>query len=175
MNFRNQRRRGSGVPYIAHLLGVSSLVMEYGGDEDEAIAALLHDAVEDQGGSKTLELIREQFGDRVADIVEGCSDSFDGEPKLPWRERKEQYLVSLTEASQSVQLVALADKFHNLQCTVADYEQIGDEVWDRFAGKKKGMLWYYESLSNIPWTSRLLCDHFCGLLSDFKESGVEVQ
>ncbi|ANV84510.1 phosphohydrolase [Picosynechococcus sp. PCC 7003] len=146
---RTQIRKGSGTPYIAHLLGVASLVLEAGGDEDEAIAALLHDAIEDQGGLKTRDLIREKFGDRVTEIVEGCSDSFDGEKKKPWRERKEAYLQHLTTASASVHLVSMADKLYNAQSILRDYQRIGEILWTRFKGKKEGTLWYYNSLLAI--------------------------
>ena len=143
---RKQIRKGSGTPYIAHLLGVASLVLEAGGDEDEAIAALLHDAVEDQGGIKTRDEIYEKFGDRVTAIVVGCSDSFDGEPKPPWRERKETYVNHFQSASKSTQLVSMADKLYNLQSILKDYRKIGDELWNRFRGKKAGTLWYYHAL-----------------------------
>jgi (p)ppGpp synthase/HD superfamily hydrolase len=146
---REQIRKGSGTPYIAHLLGVASLVLEAGGDEDEAIAALLHDALEDQGGLKTRDLIREKFGDRVTAIVEGCSDSFDGEIKLPWRQRKEAYLAHLKTASASVRLVSMADKLYNAQSILKDYRVIGDDLWDRFKGKKDGTIWYYKSLIQV--------------------------
>ncbi|AMA09553.1 HD domain-containing protein [Picosynechococcus sp. PCC 73109] len=146
---RQQVRKGSGVPYVAHLLGVASLVLEAGGDEDEAIAALLHDAIEDQGGWETRTLICEKFGERVATIVEGCSDSFDGEKKRPWRERKEAYLQHLRTASASVHLVAMADKLYNAQSILRDYQRIGEALWPRFKGKKEGTLWYYNSLLKI--------------------------
>lgn len=116
---QRQERKGSGVPYVAHVLGVSSLVLEHGGDEDEAIAALLHDAVEDQGGAATLARIAAGFGARVADIVRGCSDSM-GEPKPPWRERKEHYLAHLGSASTSVRLVSSCDKLYNARTILAD-------------------------------------------------------
>lgn len=143
---RSQIRKGSGTPYVAHLLGVASLVLEAGGDEDEAIAALLHDAIEDQGGKHTRDLIRAKFGDRVTAIVEGCSDSFDGEIKPPWRSRKEAYLDHLKTASSSVRLVAMADKLYNAQSILKDYRDIGEELWARFRGKKEGTLWYYHAL-----------------------------
>lgn len=143
---RKQTRKGAGTPYIAHLLGVASLVLEAGGDEDEAIAALLHDAVEDQGGIKTRDEIYEKFGDRVTAIVVGCSDSFDGEAKPPWRERKETYVNHFQSASKSTKLVSMADKLYNLRTLLKDYRQIGDELWDRFQGKKSGTLWYYHAL-----------------------------
>jgi GTP pyrophosphokinase len=140
-----QVRKGTRIPYIAHLLAVTGLVLENGGNEDEAIAALLHDAVEDQGGVKTLERIRKQFGERVAEIVLGCSDT-DQTPKPPWRARKEAYIDHVRNASKSIQLVSLADKVHNARSILADYRIHGDAVWSRFHGGKLGTLWYYRAL-----------------------------
>lgn len=145
---RAQERKSSKVPYVAHILGVSSLVMEYGGDEDEAIAGLLHDAVEDQGGRATLEAIRARFGERVADIVAGCSDSM-GEPKPPWRERKEHYLAHLRVASPSTRLVSACDKLYNARTIVADLRRDGDAVWSRFTGGRDGTIWYYRALAAL--------------------------
>jgi len=141
----NQVRKGVGTPYISHLLAVSSLVLENGGSENEVIAALLHDAVEDQGGKSTLELIRSEFGNEVAAIVSGCSDA-DTIPKPPWRERKEAYLKHLANASPSVRLVSVADKLHNARATLRDYQVLGEELWGRFTGGKDGTLWYFRSL-----------------------------
>lgn len=141
----DQTRKGSGAPYLAHLLAVASLALEYGADEDEAIAALLHDAVEDCGGVPTREAIRQRFGDRVAAIVDGCTES-DRTPKPPWRERKLAYLARLPEASASVRLVSAADKIHNARSLVQDYAIVGESLWERFNGGKKGTLWYYRSL-----------------------------
>jgi GTP pyrophosphokinase len=140
-----QVRKGTSVPYISHLLGVASLVLEQDGDEDEAIAALLHDAAEDQGGKATLDEIRRRLGDRVAEIVEGCTDAFTT-PKPPWRERKEAYLAHLPQASAAVRLVSAADKLHNARTILADYRQLGEALWDRFNGGKEGTLWYYRAL-----------------------------
>ncbi len=140
-----QVRKGTPVPYVSHLLAVSSLVLENGGNEDEAIAALLHDAVEDQGGRPTLEAIRVKFGDRVAGIVEGCTDS-DTTPKPPWKERKVRYLAHLREAPPEVRLVASADKLHNARCVLADYRAVGDELWKRFTAPKAETLWYYREV-----------------------------
>jgi GTP pyrophosphokinase len=141
----SQLRKGGDVPYVAHLLATASLVLEYGGNEDEAIAGLLHDAVEDQGGEPTLEKIRRRFGDDVAEIVLGCSDSTTV-PKPPWRERKERYLAHLSDASKSVRLVLAADKLHNARSIVKDYRLLGESLWERFNGGKAGTLWYYRSL-----------------------------
>lgn len=143
-----QIRKGTSIPYISHLLGVTSLVLEDGGDEDEAIAALLHDAVEDQGGRETLELIRGKFGERVAEIVLACSDS-DTLPKPPWRERKERYIAHLRQASPSVVRVSLADKIHNARDIVMSYRKSGESVWERFKGGKEGTLWYYTTLAQV--------------------------
>ncbi len=142
-----QIRKGSGVPYIAHLLGVASLALEYGATEDEAIAALLHDAIEDQGGASTREKIRARFGDNVTAIVDGCTDS-DAIPKPPWQERKEAYLKHLQTGSASVRLVSAADKLYNARSILKDYRILGDELWSRFHGKKEGTLWYYRALVN---------------------------
>ena len=147
---QNQRRKGTGIPYIAHVLGVASLAIEYGATEDEAIAALLHDAAEDGGGEATLAEIRASFGDAVADIVLGCSDSLveDPEDKLPWRDRKENYLAHLENASSSVCLVSAADKLHNVRSIMRDYREHGEEIWERFQGRRDGTLWYYETVAD---------------------------
>jgi len=142
---RSQRRKGSPVPYVAHLLGVTSIVLQYGGNEDEAIAALLHDAVEDQGGEPVLREIERRFGDAVAAIVAGCTDSM-VQPRPPWRERKEAYLAHLPHASESVRRVSAADKLHNARAIIADYRLLGEELWSRFTGSRNGTLWYYRAL-----------------------------
>jgi (p)ppGpp synthase/HD superfamily hydrolase len=143
---REQKRKGTDTPYVAHLLAVASLVLENGGDEDEAIAALLHDAIEDQGGDPTRQEIRRRFGDTVTAIVDGCTDS-DTTPKPPWRARKEAYLAHLTHSSSpSVRLVSSADKLHNVRSLVVDYRLFGEAIWSRFAGGKEGTLWYYRAL-----------------------------
>jgi len=143
-----QKRKDKDLPYISHLLAVTALVFEDGGEEDEVIAALLHDAVEDQGGLRTLEEIRRRFGERVAAIVEGCSDAVI-HPKPPWQERKQTYLEHLRTASAGVRRVSLADKLHNARSILADLEQDGEAVWSRFNGGKQGSLWYYRSLLEI--------------------------
>ena len=142
---REQVRKGSGVPYLSHLLGVAGIALEHGASEDEAIAALLHDAVEDQGGAPTLAEIRRRFGDTVADIVAGCSDT-DVVPKPPWRPRKEAYVAHLASASPSVRLVSAADKLHNARSILTDYRRLGEAVWSRFTGRKEGTLWYYRAV-----------------------------
>lgn len=144
----HQRRKGRGVPYIAHLLAVASIVLEHGGNEDEAIAALLHDAAEDQGGLETLEQIRTRFGAQVAEIVEGCSDTI-VTPKPPWRPRKEAYIAHLREASSSIRLVSAADKLHNVRSVIEDYRVLGKGLWPRFRGGREGTLWYYRSIVDI--------------------------
>jgi (p)ppGpp synthase/HD superfamily hydrolase len=140
------KKGGRNITYISHLLGVTSLVIEAGGDEDMAIAALLHDAVEDQGGHPTLERIRAEYGERVAHIVEGCTDS-EIEPKPPWLERKRAYVGHVREhADSEVTLVSAADKLHNVRAILADFRELGDAVFDRFKGRKDGTLWYYRAM-----------------------------
>ena len=143
---RGQARKGSRIPYFGHLLGVASIVVETGGSEDDAIAALLHDAAEDQGGRATLERIRAEFGAPVAQVVEECSDSL-GEPKPAWRERKEAYLEHLEQASEAALHVSLADKLHNMRTIVVDYRGDGEQVWSRFSAERDEVLWYYRSLA----------------------------
>ena len=140
-----QHRKGTTVPYVAHLLGVASLVLEAGGDEDLAIAALLHDVVEDCGGAPMLKEIRRRFGKRVAYVVEGCTDS-NLTPKPPWLERKKAYIAHLRTADSDTRLVSAADKLYNVRSIVAAYREIGEKVWDRFSGKRDGTLWYYRAL-----------------------------
>lgn len=140
-----QLRKGSQIPYFAHLLGVTDIVLEDGGDEDQAIAAMLHDAVEDQGGLPTLNRIRSQFGQRVADIVAACSDST-SEIKPPWITRKREYLSRLPSYPSEVLLVSLADKVHNLRTILTALQRQGEGVWQRFNGGKEGTLWYYRAL-----------------------------
>ncbi len=141
----DQQRKGKDVPYISHLMGVAAIVLEQGGTENQAIGALLHDAVEDQ--DVTVEEIREQFGDEVAEIVEGCTDA-ETKPKPPWRERKEKYIAHLSEAGRSVWLVAAADKVYNARTILADYRTEGESLWQRFTGRKDGTLWYYKTLAH---------------------------
>jgi len=142
-----QKRKGGAVPYVSHLLAVAALVMEAGGDEDECIAALLHDAAEDQGGRPMLEKIEQRFGPRVARIVEACSDSLtEGPDKAPWRQRKQAYLAHLPESSPSDRLVSLADKLHNSRTLLADLRREGAAAFEKFRGKRDGTLWYYREL-----------------------------
>jgi (p)ppGpp synthase/HD superfamily hydrolase len=140
-----QTRKASTIPYIAHLMGVASLVLEAGGDEDLAIAALLHDVVEDCGGAPMLKEIRRRFGARVAKVVDGCTDA-DTYPKPPWRERKEKYIRHLRAADADTKLVSAADKLNNVRSILSDYRAVGESVWSRFNGGREGTLWYYRTL-----------------------------
>jgi (p)ppGpp synthase/HD superfamily hydrolase len=143
-----QTRKGTHIPYIAHLMSVCALIIEAGGDEDQTIAGLLHDAVEDQGGRSTLDTIRHMFGDRVASIVESCSDSTATDPteKPPWRERKVKYLEHLRTGSGDALMVSAADKLHNARAILSDYRELGESLWTRFNAPKKDQLWYYDEL-----------------------------
>ena len=140
-----QTRKASTIPYIAHLMGVASLVLEAGGDEDLAVAALLHDVVEDCGGAPMLEEVRRRFGARVAKVVDGCTDA-DTYPKPPWRDRKEKYLRHLKTADADTRLVSAADKLNNVRSILGDYRELGESVWSRFNGGRDGTLWYYRAL-----------------------------
>lgn len=141
-----QARKQTSVPYLSHLMAVASLVLEAGGDEEMAIAALLHDVVEDCGGMPRLRDVRKLFGDRVAKIVEGCTDSF-SDPKLEWKQRKDDYVEHLKHADPETRLVSAADKLHNVRTILTDYRQDGEKIWERFSGKKDGTLWYYRALN----------------------------
>jgi (p)ppGpp synthase/HD superfamily hydrolase len=140
-----QARKASTIPYIAHLMGVASLVLEAGGDENLAIAALLHDVVEDCGGAPMLKEVHRRFGARVAKIVDGCTDA-DTYPKPPWRERKEAYIRRLKKEDSGTRLVSAADKLNNVRSILSDYRAIGEAVWERFNGGREGTLWYYRTL-----------------------------
>ncbi len=142
-----QTRKQTAVPYLSHLMAVASLVLEAGGDEDMAIAALLHDVVEDCGGMPRLREVRKQFGPRVARIVEGCTDTF-VDPKPEWLQRKKDYLREVKHADAETRLVSASDKLHNVRTILADYRRDGDAIWKRFTGKKEGTLWYYRALSD---------------------------
>jgi GTP pyrophosphokinase len=145
---RDQVRKDTAIPYLAHLLAVTALVLEHGGDEDQAIAALLHDAVEDQGGLPTLARIRDAFGARVAGLVAALTDATTM-PKPPWRARKEAYLAHLHDVSPDVLLISACDKLHNARSIVEDHAHLGSELWQRFRGGRDGTLWYYESLAAV--------------------------
>jgi (p)ppGpp synthase/HD superfamily hydrolase len=142
-----QKRKTSGAPYMSHLLSVTALVLQDGGGEDEAIAALLHDAAEDQGGEETLALIQEKFGEKIAQIVEDCSDTFEI-PKPPWKGRKEAHIARIRKASPPSIRVILADKLHNARALLRELRTQGEAVWDSFTGNKEGTLWYYRTLHN---------------------------
>jgi (p)ppGpp synthase/HD superfamily hydrolase len=150
-----QVRKGTGTPYVAHLLAVAATVLEYGGGEDLAIAGLLHDSAEDQGGKARLDDVRNRFGPRVARIVEACSDSLAdtaaGERKAGWEERKRKYIAHLEKAGEDVLRVSLADKVHNARAILRDLRksEIGAEIWKRFGQPKERTLWYYESLAEV--------------------------
>lgn len=143
---RTQTRKASDIPYLGHLLSVAGLVIEGGGTETQAIAGLLHDAVEDQGGAATLAEIRAKFGDDVADIVSECSDT-DEVPKPPWKPRKQRYIDHLGYVSKATILVSLADKLDNARAILRDHRLVGDELWQRFSEHDPHQhLWYYRSL-----------------------------
>jgi (p)ppGpp synthase/HD superfamily hydrolase len=143
----DQSRKGTRVPYITHLLAVAAIVGENGGTDDEVVAALLHDAPEDRGGESRLRDIRLRFGCAVAEIVAGCTDTYE-DPKPPWRERKERYLAHLAGASESVRLVSAADKLHNARSVLSDYRAVGEDLWDRFKGGREGTLWFYRAVAD---------------------------
>lgn len=154
---RDQARKGTTIPYLSHLLGVSGLVLEAGGTEDEAIAGLLHDALEDQGRKTSYDEITARFGPHVADIVRACSDT-EKTPKPPWEERKATYIESLRTKDQPILRVSLADKLHNLRSLLVDLEGHGAEYLTRFSGSPKQLVWYFTGLSDV-FTERLPGPH----------------
>jgi GTP pyrophosphokinase len=144
-----QTRKGTDVPYVAHVLAVTALALENGATQEEAIAALLHDTVEDCGGLPRLDDVRNCFGNNVAEIVMGCTDATET-PKPPWKERKQSYLRELeNEGSPSVLLVAACDKLHNVRSLVIALRNDGDAAWKRFKGGKEGTLWYYRAALDV--------------------------
>ncbi|MEB3217907.1 MAG: HD domain-containing protein [Nostocales cyanobacterium 94392] len=143
-----QTRKVDKIPYISHLLSVSALILEAGGTEEQAIAGLLHDAVEDQGGKATREQIRQQFGETIVEIIDSCTES-DITPKPPWKERKIKYIENIRNASDSVKLVSLADKLHNARSLLIGYRNQRDKLWDYFSGTKEDKLWFYGELLKI--------------------------
>ena len=165
-----QFRKGTKIPYFFHLSSVSNCVIENGGNTDEAIAALLHD-VEDQGGEKTLKLIKKKFGNKVAKIVEDCTDT-KAVPKPPWFERKKQYISDLKKKNQSSLLVSICDKTHNASCIINDYYRVGKKIWNRFSVNKKLVFWYYESLGQCYNKNlkghKILKQNFKKLVSEMK-------
>ena len=169
----NQYRKGTNIPYISHLLSVAALVLEAGGDEELAIAALLHDAVEDQGGLATLEEIRKRYGERVASVVESCSDAY-SVPKPAWRNRKEEYIQHLELSSKDARLVSLADKLHNARSILRDILISGDDVWDKFNGGRDGTLWYYRSLVLVfeTFDQNFLIDELRGVVEEIENLAI---
>jgi (p)ppGpp synthase/HD superfamily hydrolase len=169
-----QVRKGTSTPYVAHLLAVAATVLEYGGDEELAIAALLHDTIEDQGGKARLDDVRNRFGERVARIVKDCSDSLadtaKGERKAHWQERKETYIAHLREVDEDILRVSLADKVHNARAILRDLrkQDIGHKVWGRFSVPKEKTLWYYRSLADK------FCERLPGQLANELHEIVEV-
>lgn len=155
---RTQTRKGNAIPYIAHLMAVTATVLEWGADEDAAIAALLHDAVEDQGGDATAELIRARFGDRVADLVLHCTDSTSVDPdaKGPWLARKTAYLDRLAHADAGAALITAADKLHNITAIVRDVRTYGPDTLQRFAEPTR-LVWYYRSVAAALEPQRRSC------------------
>jgi (p)ppGpp synthase/HD superfamily hydrolase len=148
-----QLRKGTPIPYISHLISVSALVLEHGGSRDQAIAALLHDSIEDQakhyrGGIEALRIaITRRFGDTVLEIVEACTDATT-DPKPPWKERKQEYVTHLAKATDATRLVSCADKVHNARSVVGDLRILGNALWSRFIGGQEGSLWYYRALAD---------------------------
>ena len=167
---RSQIRKGSGVPYVSHLLAVAAIALENGADEDQAIAALLHDAVEDQGGLARLDEIRALYGDDVAQIVADCTDAHD-EPKPEWRPRKEAYIASLAHKPARSLAVSLADKTHNASAINADLRAVGEAVWERFTGGKSGSLWYYRALVTAfrAHAPGIAAEHFAREVDEMEE------
>jgi (p)ppGpp synthase/HD superfamily hydrolase len=169
---RTQTRKASDVPYLGHLLSVAGLVIEADGTESEAIAALLHDAAEDQGGQETLAEIREKFGAEVAAIVAECSDTFET-PKPPWRQRKEDYIRRLPEASDGAILVSLADKLDNARAILRDFRAHGNDLWQRFNVQDPQLhLWYYRSLLEVygDRTSNWMVDELRGVIDALEQA-----
>lgn len=144
-----QVKKGTRIPYVSHLLAVCALVLEHGGTEKEAIAALLHDTLEDQPQRVSRAAIRDRFGAEVLRIVEGCSDTprgYTGGKKPPWKVRKQGYLRRLRRHGEGVVLVALADKLHNARAIRSDYDELGDELWGKFNAGRDDQMWYFRAL-----------------------------
>lgn len=177
LNFhREQTRKGGTVPYISHVLAVTSIVQENGGSEDEAIAALLHDAVDNGGGWDALEEISRKFSQKIADIVLECTDTMDC-PKPPWRDRKEAFVQSLPKVSEGGRRVIAADKLHNARCLLSDLRSQGDEVWSRFSGGKEGTLWYYRAVANMLRQTgpHLLAAELHRVVSDIEQASQQLR
>jgi GTP pyrophosphokinase len=167
-----QKRKGSETPYVSHVLAVAAIALEHGASETEAIAALLHDVVEDCGGAPRLHEIRERFGETVARIVEGCTDT-DQIPKPSWRKRKESYIANLASADASTVLVSASDKLHNALSILYDVRREGDRTFERFRGKKEGTLWYYRALvtefSKHPGSNSELVEELHRVVSEIEK------
>lgn len=157
---RGQLRKCTRIPYLYHLLSVASLVGEYGGNDQQVAAALLHDAAEDQGGSETLEIIEAQLGFEVAAYVRACSDST-ASPKPPWRARKEAFIGQIRGMVPEAKLIVAADKLHNTLSLLRDYRQVGEALWERFNGGRDGTLWYYPTVTQAleaSWAHPILVE-----------------
>ena len=163
-----QLRKDGSTPYIAHLLSVTALVLENGGNEDEAIAALLHDAVEDRGGMATRQRILELFGETVVNIIDGCTES-ETIPKPPWEERKLRYIEQVRYGSQSVKRISLADKLHNGRDLLAALRQEGEIVWQRFRGGKEKTIWFYNSLLSCYEDDNYLKQEFMRVIAELEK------
>ncbi len=170
----SQARKGTAIPYLTHPMAVAALVGESGGTEDEVVAALLHDTVEDGGGTPILQEIRRTFGPEVADLVAGCTDDESGDLKAPWLQRKRDYLTHMVGASLGVLRIACADKLHNARSIERDHRDAGTAVFKRFKGDREGTLWYYRGLARLY--SALLIDEpsldsgFRALIRDLRET-----
>jgi (p)ppGpp synthase/HD superfamily hydrolase len=172
-----QTRKATATPYIAHLLGVAALVLEAGGDEDQAIAALFHDAVEDQGGDDTWSGIHEFFGDRVGEIISACTDQPDvvNHTRENSLERKRWYLVHLSnEVQEEALIVVLADKLHNARGIVMDLRTLGEDLWSRFNVGKDDQLWYYRRLAVI-FERRITASPLRPLVDEFSRTVAEME
>ncbi|WP_204101925.1 MULTISPECIES: HD domain-containing protein [Spirulina sp. CCY15215] len=161
-----QTRKADETPYIAHLLSVAALVLEDGGSETEAIAALLHDAIEDQGGEATRQRILGRFGEEVTAIVEGCTES-NQMPKPPWRDRKLRYLQNIRNGSPSVVRVSLADKLHNGRSLLFQLQRQGSSVWRHFHQPSEDILWFYQELLAVyqEWGISVRIEEFAEIIS----------
>ena len=182
-----QSRKGTGIPYFTHLVSVSNNIIEDGGTTDEAIGGLLHDAVEDQGGLKTLIKIRKLFGNKVAKIVNECSDTLQGDhklynyiivPKPPWLTRKKKYISDIKKKGQSSMFVSLCDKLHNGTCIVNDHKRVGKKIWKRFTATPKQVAWYYESLykefSKHLIDHKVLKDNYLTVVKEIKKASSKI-
>lgn len=170
-----QARKSTDIPYVAHLLAVTAIVLEHGGDEDQAIAALLHDAIEDQGGDSMRRRIRERFGEHVTAMVDDCTDA-EVMPKPPWKERKRAYVDHIAEAHTDSLLVSMADKLHNSSAILLDFRRIGPDVFDRFSATREEVLWYYRALAKafeargLEGEARLLLDELVRVVDDLERA-----